>query len=340
MPLRNKFFTFLLVVSLLCGSTAFVSAYTSLDEKKDKKEKKKEAKDDSPPKNILWQEPTDLESRDLFNGPGGAAGAPDPSDTFKFIRRISTGTSEKMEVEDSKGRSWTVKLGAETKPETAATRLVWAVGYHSDQTYFLKQAKIDGRGGFEVMNVRFERRDDGYKEVKDNPTWSWTGKNPFAGTRELQGLKTLMVVLNNWDLKDVNNKVIRPDKESGGDRNTHIYYVGDLGGTLGSTGAYIRNFPFFQSAPAGSKGNPNAFAAQPLIEGVKNGEVLFNYGGKNDEATEGISVDAARWMGNLLGRLSDKQLADAFRAANFSDSEVQIYVRAMRSRINQLKNLK
>jgi hypothetical protein len=340
MPLKNKFFNLLLIVSLLCGSTALVSAYSPSDDKKDKKEKKKEGKDDSSPRNVLWQEPTDLESRDLFNGPGGAAGAPDPSDTFKFIRRLSSGTSEKMEVEDSKGRSWTVKLGAEVIPETTTTRLVWAVGYHVDQDYYVKQAKIAGRGGFEVMDVRFERRDDGFKEVKDNPTWSWNGANPFAGSRELQGLKTLMVLLNNWDLKDVNNKVIRPDKESGGDRNMHIYYVGDLGATLGATGAYIRNFPFFQNAPAGSKGNPNAFASQVMVEGVKNGEVLFNYNGKNDKASRGISVDAARWMGNLIGRLSDKQLADAFRAGGFTDSEVQIYVRAMRNRINTLKNLK
>ena len=29
-------------------------------------------------RNVLWREPTDIESRDLFNGPGGAEGAPDP----------------------------------------------------------------------------------------------------------------------------------------------------------------------------------------------------------------------------------------------------------------------
>jgi hypothetical protein len=45
-------------------------------------------------------------------------------------------------------------------------------------------------------------------------------------------------------------------------------------------------------------------------------------------------------MGNLLGRLSDKQLSDAFRAGGFSDSEVQTYQRALRYRIDQLRNLK
>jgi hypothetical protein len=44
-------------------------------------------------------------------------------------------------------------------------------------------------------------------------------------------------------------------------------------------------------------------------------------------------------MGNLLAQLSDKQLADAFRAAGFNDSEVSLYVRTLRERIRQLQNL-
>lgn len=342
MQLKNTFFPLFLTVCLICSSTAFVSAYPFLENQKDKKEKSKtsDGNEDGNAKPIMWQEPTDLESRDLFNGEGGAAGAPDPADTFTFVRRVTSGTSEKMEVKDRKGREWVVKLGAETKSETAASRLVWAAGYHVDQDYFVKAAKIDGRGGFEVGDVRFERKDDGYKEVKDNSIWSWTEGGHFAGSRELQGLKTLMALLNNWDLKDVNNKIVRPNKASGGDRNVHIYYVSDLGGTLGSTGSPFRKIPGFGSAPAGTKGEPNDFATQVFITGTRGGQVIFNYKGKNRKALEGVSVESARWMGNLLGRLSDKQLGDAFRAGGFTDSEVQIYVRAMRSRINQLKNLK
>jgi len=37
--------------------------------------------------------------------------------------------------------------------------------------------------------------------------WSWTG-NPFVGTREFQGLKVMMALINNWDLKDINNKIL------------------------------------------------------------------------------------------------------------------------------------
>jgi hypothetical protein len=346
MPLRQKTISLLMLVSLLIGLTSLTPALSQDGDTKEKKEKKEKKSEKADPgsngkaRPVMWQEPTDIESRDLFYGLGGKEGAPDPSDTFKFIRRDTGGTSEKMEVEDKKGRKWIVKFGAETKSETAATRIVWAAGYHVDQDYFVKLAKIDGRGGFDVKDVRFERDDDGFSKVAETPTWSWALGNPFVGTREFQGLQTLMALINNWDLKDVNNKVKRPSKKSGGDPNTHIYYVSDLGGTLGLTGSVFRNIFLFREAPAGTKGEPNDFASQPFIRGVKNGEVMFNYKGKNDQGLFGVKVENARWMGNLLGRLSDKQLGDAFRAGGFENAEVEIYVRAMRKRINELKNLK
>lgn len=307
---------------------------------KDKKDKQKSddanAGEDESGRPILWRDPTDIESRDLFYGAGGQEGAPSPSDKFTFVKRSSSGTSEKIIVDDNKGRSWTVKFGPETKPETSATRILWAVGYHVDQDYFINRTHIEGRGGFDVWDVRFERRDDGMKEVG---LWSWHA-NPFAGTRELQGLKTVMALLNNWDLKEDNNKVSRPDKKGGGDRSERIYYIADMGGTLGSTGNAFRKIPGFGNAPGGSKGDPVAFANQIFIDGVKNGQVVFHYKGKDPKVLEGVTVENARWMGNLLGRLSDKQLTDAFRAGGFTESEITTYVKATRDRINQLKNLK
>ncbi|HJQ26258.1 MAG TPA: hypothetical protein VKA60_20260 [Blastocatellia bacterium] len=344
----------LAVVCLLIGLTA--GAPASVQEK-DKREKEKATKGEKKAKknkddadqsptvsdrelhNVLWTEPANIESLDLFNGPGGADGAPDPQGKFTFEERVTSGTSEKIHVTDDKGRKWTVKFGPEARPETAATRIVWAAGYHVDQDYFVKRTHIEGRGGFDVWDVRFERRDDGYSEVKKDTPWSWHS-NPFMGTRELQGLKVLMALLNNWDLKIDNNKVVHASKKSGGDRDAKIYYIADLGGTLGSTGSFFTKLPFFGNAPAGSKGEPDAFAGQAFIEGVRNGQVVFHYKGKDPKALEGVTVENARWMGDLLGRLSDKQLADAYRAGGFTDAEVMMYVKATRARIDQLKNLK
>jgi hypothetical protein len=357
--IRNRTLCVLAMICCLVGSSMVAPARSYVGTqgdkadkpKKDKKDKDKKDKDKKDKKKddqksdkaagdggrgVLWEDPGDIESRDLFNGPGGADGAPDPKGKFTFVDRSKSGTSEKINVDDDRGRKWQVKFGAEAKPEPTASRIVWAAGYHVDTDYFVKRTHIEGRGGFDVWDVRFKRKDDGLKEAG---IWSWHS-NPFAGSRELQGLKVLMALLNNWDLKDVNNKVVHPSKKSGGDKGEQIYYVSDLGGTLGKTGSPFRKLPFFASAPAGTKGDAGDYSDQVFITGVSNGHVVFNYKGKDPKALEGVTVENARWMGNLLGRLSDKQLSDAFRAGGFSDWEVTTYVRTVRARINELKNLK
>ena len=284
---------------------------------------------------VIWQEPFDLESRDLFYGIGGKKGEPDLSDTFRFVGKVTSGHAEKIEVEDSRNRRWTVKFGEEPGPETAASRIVWAVGYHTDQDYFVEQANIEGRGI--VRDVRFERDDDGFKKVD---RWEWNS-NPFVETRELDGLKVLMALLSNFDLKKENNKIVKASKKRPGEPEIQIYYVNDLGATLGSTGRWFGGIPLFGELPAGSKGSAADFDRQRLVDSVRNGIVNFSMKrARAQRAITGVRVENARWIGNLLARLSDKQLSDAFRAGGFSNETVQIYVRAMRARISQLHGLK
>jgi hypothetical protein len=344
--MRNTRTICLALASLMALTVSWpVSAHLQQDEsaKKEKKEKSDKKKEEGrmvvssrDRKPVLWTEPENIESLDLFAGPGGPNGAPNPNDRYVFKSRAKSGTSEKINVVDSSNREWQIKFGAEARPAPVASRIVWAVGYHTDLDYFVKRAHVEGRGGFDVWDVRFKNKDDGFKE---EGTWSWHA-NPFMGTRELDGLKVLMAVLSNWDLKEENNKVIRAKKKSGGDRDEDIYYVSDLGGTLGKTGSPLRKIPGFGNAPAGTKGDVADYSTEVFIAGVRDGQVIFNYKGKDPKALEGVKVANARWMGELLDRLSDKQIADAFRAGGFSDEEIRIYVRAFRGRINQLKNLR
>jgi hypothetical protein len=287
---------------------------------------------------VLWREPVDIESRDLYYGPGGRDGAPDPSAPFTFVRHSKSGAQKKVIVEDKHGREWTVKFGQEARPETTATRIVWAAGYHVDQNYFVPYARIVGKENIEARDVRFERLDDGYKEAG---TWSWK-ENPFVGTRELDGLKTLMALMKNWDLKSANNKILTPKRNPGG----RIYYVSDLGATFGMTGSFYNRAPLLGDLPPSilsdgkAKGNPEEFAGERFIKEVRGGRIYF-YGGRTRvrKALNGVSVASARWMGNLLGRLSDKQLVDAFRAGGFNAAETSLYVSILRARIIQLQQL-
>jgi hypothetical protein len=286
---------------------------------------------------VLWEEPNDIENRDLFYGIGGREGAPNPAGKFTFLadKGSPKDSNPKIDVKDEQGRTWTVKFGTEVKAETAASRIVWAVGYHVDQDYFVERATIEGFSRLEAKNMRFEREEDGWKNVG---RWDWE-TNPFVGTRELGGLKTLMALIQNVDLSELNNKIVRPKQQAGG-AEKDIYYVNDLGASLGSTGAWFTRLPLLDKAGSYSKGTPKDYVKNGFIAGVHNGEIKFRITRRlAGQVLDGVEVEHARWIGNLLGRLSEKQLTDAFQAAGFTESDVAIYVSEIRKRIRQLQNL-
>jgi hypothetical protein len=86
---------------------------------------------------VLWRHPEDIASLDLLNGEGGAKDAPDPHANYTFVKEDMNGSSPKFYAPGSNGVKWLGKLGVETRPETAATRLVWAMGYFTDKDYSL-----------------------------------------------------------------------------------------------------------------------------------------------------------------------------------------------------------
>ena len=280
---------------------------------------------------VLWREPIDIESRDLFNGPGGESMKPNLS-RVTFIRdQAGGGYSINYRVRDGSGKIWIAKLRSEAQPETAAVRLVWAVGYMTEVNYLVPCVKIEGApassvkkcegGGF--ANVKFEARP---ATVKRGENWLWAS-NPFSGTKEFQGMIVLMSLMNNWDLKDDNNRIVFVPDAPGGPELRYI--LSDLGATFGKTGGFLSR----------SRNKPEDFVKSKFIEGVEGGRVKFAYSGKNSGLFSNITVEQARWIGSLLARLSDKQLSDAFRAANYPPEEVQMLTTATRARINQLVNL-
>jgi hypothetical protein len=53
-----------------------------------------------------------------------------------------------------------------------------------------------------------------------------------------------------------------------------------------------------------------------------------------------ISVDDAVWLGSWLAQLSDQQVSDAFRAANYTPDQVELLTRTVRARTNELLSLR
>jgi hypothetical protein len=295
---------------------------------------------------VLWREPVDIASRNLFYGPGGEAHA--PQGTFTFKQEDTAGSSPKFDVTDQGGVTWRVKMGPEARPETVASRLVWAVGYFANEDYFMPTLHVDAmqhlsrgenlvKSNNNVANVRLKRH---LKDEKKIGSWSWA-KNPFTDTREWYGLRVLMAVLNNWDLKDANNSVYLTHGEPIEER----YVVSDLGDSFGPTGLNLA-----------LKGNPKAYYSSKLINKTSPELVNFNIP-SGPPAIYFLNVPEmarrfglvwlgkhiprkdARWMGDLLARLSEKQIQDAFRAGGYSPQEVEELSKTLERRITELEQL-
>ena len=137
----------------------------------------------------------------------------------------------------------------------------------------------------------------------------------------------MMALLNNWDLKDVNNVILQATNPDGSVERRYV--ISDLGATFGKTGGAI----------AHSRNEPEKFVKTKFIEGADGGHVRFAFSGKQDELLHQVTVEDAKWIGRLLSQLSDQQIEDAFRAADFKPDEIQMLTAEIKERINQLVNL-
>src|ERR1043165_4463756 len=272
---------------------------------------------------VLWERPNDISTRDLYLGPGGEAMRPDLS-RITFIKEEKGGYSKKHRVRDGAGQEWVAKIGKEAQSETSAVRLLWGVGYLTEVNYLVPRVTIPGKGTFN--NVRFEARPGEWKRLED---WQWS-RNPFNGTPELQGLKIMMALINNWDLKDSNNVII---KERGDDELRYV--ISDLGATFGHASTIPLIWRFTRS-----RNNPMKFAKSDFFEKVKGNRVVLHYGGKNRGLMNDIRVDDAQWVATLLSQLTDQQLRDAFRAANYRPEEINLLASEVRERANELVSLR
>ena len=184
--------------------------------------------------------------------------------------------------------------------------------------------KAPGKGTWE--NVRLEARPADIKRLDE---WNWKD-NPFVGSNQLQGLKIMMALINNWDLKDSNNVIIKQRGD-----NELRYVISDLGATFG----HASTTPLFWRITR-SRNNPVNFAKSNFFEKVKGDRVVLHFGGKNRGLLNDIRVDDAQWLAGLLSQLSDQQLRDAFRAANYRPDEVNLLAREVRERANELVSLR
>ena len=98
------------------------------------------AKDSSSDAPAIWHDPGDIKSKDLLNGPGGEKHHPQLP--VKFLKEDKHGQNSKFDVEDENGAKWKAKLGIEAQPEVVATRLLWAIGYFTNDNYYVPNLEV------------------------------------------------------------------------------------------------------------------------------------------------------------------------------------------------------
>ena len=328
----------LLLVVLLLGSASCGAVQTGL-------EKPAKGNVAGLPEEI-WRDPGDLSSLNLLYGIGGKEHAPDPTGQYAFVKEDLAGTSPKFYVQDAQGVEWKVKLGPEVQSEVAAARLLTAAGYFVDEDYFLPQFNVSGlprlhRGqnfvsaDGTVNRARLKRHQKG---AEKGGTWDWFD-NPFLGTKELNGLRVMMALMNNWDLKAMNNAIYDKD-------GARCYLVSDLGATFGKTGSYFTRskcvLKDYERSHFIKSATPTdvdfVMHSRPSILAIFAYNV-YRERTRIERITRDIPRADAKWLGERLSLLSEDQIRDCFRAAGYTPAEVEGYTRTVQKRIADLEAL-
>ena len=276
----------------------------------------------------LWQDPTDLETRDLALGPGANAPRPDAM-PFTFIRADRTGFSPGYDVRDRNGVEWSVKLGPEAQTEVVVSRILWAIGYHQVPTFFVTEWTMEGGPEGAPGAGRFRPQAPNVKAVGD---WSWY-ENPFAHTRPFRGLIVANLIVNNWDWKTSNNKIY--DVLNGDGTGVRHYVVRDLGASLGKTDAPVISRVLGAKIAQGNRNELEDFEQQGFIKSVSGNQVEFDYKGIYGTLVETVTAQDVVWACRLLSRLSDAQWNAAFAAGGYAPDQAARYIAKLKSKIKQ-----
>ena len=266
----------------------------------------------------LWANPTNISQRNLHWGAGRPADAPSTSVVYKVEQEDTTGYSKGYDVVGPDGRKWSIKIGREAQPEIVLSRILWALGYYQPETYYVKGWQLAGDWKHEGEPARFRLQSD----HKTDGEWKWND-NPFSGTTQMHGLVAINLLLSNWDLKTSNNRIYKLDDPKA--EPATRYVVQDLGASLGKSRLLL----------IGTRNELEDFERQKFIKSVDGSDVTLNYRGRHGEIFERLSIADVIWACQLMNRLTDAQLDDAFEAAAYPVDVRRRFIKKIRAKIQE-----
>ena len=319
----------------------------------------------------VWQPPgRPVGEADLRANPPGGAFSADEDLTCRFTKEVVGGTTPKFYCELADGELVKIKYGAgnpELPAEVAATRLLTALGFWSDQVFVVRSVKCQGCPRFPFKALRcaqstgfeslcyagassdatktfpfavVERRLEGrIIESIEDQGWAWYELTSVDAARggssraEIDALRLMAVFLAHWDNKAPNQRLVCPpdaDRPDGGcDRPLAI--MQDLGATFGPLKVDLHNW---RSGRIWT--DPKTCTVS--MEHMPWGGATFPEGQ--------ISEEGRQLLLGLLTQLTDAQLRDLFEGSratvesqfNAESASIAAWVQAFKSRVEQIRD--
>ena len=176
-----------------------------------------------------------------------------------------------------------------------------------------------GDGSFKA--ARFERRPS---EISRADHWD-LDNNPFAGSRELSGLKTLVMLLNNWDARPGNTRILRLPTEAGGIEERYV--LSDVGTAFGRMGG---------ATGKGTRWNLAQYESSDFIRG-RVGDALEFCHGPDLSPPLTVPLEHARWLSAMASQLNRAQVRRAFEASGADPREIEGFSTVVMNRFDQLR---
>ena len=272
----------------------------------------------------------------------------------KYKPDVVSGTTPKFDCELPNGEKLKVKYGGskEIPSETAATRLLHALGFGADrvtrvdtvrcygcpvQPFHTRavlemlsvdrwfDARIDYSAYRDFRNVSVERNFDGEAiEVGNERGWAFYELDEIDPSRggatraEVDALRLMAVFLHHWDNKSSNQRLTCANAETA-DCEHPLAMIQDVGSEFGPKKAVLKEW---RSRPVW---------AEPATCMVSMKGMPYNGGTFEDTA---ISEEGRRILADRLAQLSPSQIETLFTAAGFED--VAAWTAAFRDRVKQI----
>jgi hypothetical protein len=299
----------------------------------------------------IWR-PVNIPKMNILSGPKNPlARTPGSLVTCRYIepKEPPAGTVPKFKCTVLKsGEEIRVKYGDNTREvfaEVAASRLLWALGFYTDEDYYVRikclgcpeknpfRPEKDERRITRIFDsAMLERTFPGViVEASEDQGWSWNEldkvdeKKGGATRAQKDAFRLLAVFIQHSDNKAVNQRLVcykqdLPDPKNAASCRRPILMIADLGATFGAGATKITDTAKMDFQNWKNKDVWNLTKEHDYL--VQHGQQICigNLPNTIKAAGEGlfdpeISEEGRKMLADLLNQLSLKQIRDVFRAA-------------------------